>query len=130
MSADDKMEVVMQGVIHGACDYLIKPVRMENIKNIWQHVLRKKRHEFKDLDHSVNADDSDKLKKVLDDGDYASSEATWKFSKRKKDVKDEEDEGEDREDSPCLKKPRVVWSTDLHLQFVSAIDQLGIDSKD
>jgi two-component response regulator ARR-B family len=26
----------------GASDFLIKPVRMEELKNIWQHVFRKK----------------------------------------------------------------------------------------
>ncbi|KAK9933897.1 hypothetical protein M0R45_021069 [Rubus argutus] len=43
MSADDGKSVVMKGVTHGACDYLIKPVRIEALKNIWQHVVRKKK---------------------------------------------------------------------------------------
>ncbi|XP_061360404.1 two-component response regulator ORR23-like, partial [Gastrolobium bilobum] len=36
-------ERVKKGVIHGACDYLIKPPRIEVLQNIWQHVVRKKR---------------------------------------------------------------------------------------
>ncbi|XP_068659014.1 two-component response regulator ARR2-like isoform X2 [Aristolochia californica] len=128
MSADDGKDVVMKGVTHGACDYLIKPVRMEAVKNIWQHVVRKKRNELKDLEHSGSVEDSDRNKKASDD-DYASSvnEGSWRNSKRRKDVKDEEDEGEEREDSSTLKKPRVVWSVDLHQQFVAAVNQLGID---
>ncbi|KAG9459506.1 hypothetical protein H6P81_004014 [Aristolochia fimbriata] len=129
MSADDGKDVVMKGVTHGACDYLIKPVRMEALKNIWQHLVRKKRNELKDLEHSGSVEDSDRNKRASDDGDYASSvnEGSWRNSKRRKDVKDEEDEGEEREDSSTLKKPRVVWSVDLHQQFVAAVNQLGID---
>ncbi|XP_068660643.1 two-component response regulator ARR2-like [Aristolochia californica] len=128
MSADDGKDVVMKGVTHGACDYLIKPVSMEAVKNIWQHVVMKKRNELKDLEHSGSVEDSDRNKKASDD-DYASSvnEGSWRNSKRRKDVKDEEDEGEEREDSSTLKKPRVVWSVDLHQQFVAAVNQLGID---
>ncbi|GMQ03770.1 hypothetical protein CsSME_00049433 [Camellia sinensis var. sinensis] len=41
MCANDDKESVMKGVSHGARDYLIKPVRLEELKNIWQHVVRK-----------------------------------------------------------------------------------------
>lgn len=29
----------------------------------------------------------------------------------------------------AAKKPRVVWSVEMHQQFVNAVNQLGIDSK-
>ena len=41
MSSDSHTEAVMKGIVHGACDYLIKPVRIEELRNIWQHVVRK-----------------------------------------------------------------------------------------
>lgn len=44
MSANDEHTTVMRGVTHGACDFLIKPVRIEELKNIWQHVVRRSRH--------------------------------------------------------------------------------------
>ncbi|KAG2726410.1 hypothetical protein I3760_01G111500 [Carya illinoinensis] len=53
MSADGEKNVVMKGVTHGACDYLIKPVRMEALKNIWQHVVRKRRNEWRELEQSA-----------------------------------------------------------------------------
>ncbi|XP_043722377.1 two-component response regulator ARR2-like isoform X2 [Telopea speciosissima] len=126
MSADDGKDVVMKGVTHGACDYLIKPVRIEAIKNIWQHVVRKRRNELKDFEQSGSIEDGDWPRKTSDDADYASSvnEGSWKSSKKRK---DEEDEGEDRDDTSTLKKPRVVWSVELHQQFVAAVNQLGID---
>ena len=128
MSADDGKDVVMKGVTHGACDYLIKPVSMEALKNIWQHVFRKKRNELKDLENSGSVEENYKQKK--DDGDNASSgnEGSWKVVKRKREG-EEEDEIEEREDTSTLKKPRVVWSVELHQQFVEAVNQLGLDSK-
>ncbi|NP_001312719.1 two-component response regulator ARR1-like [Nicotiana tabacum] len=129
MSADDSKDVVMKGVTHGACDYLIKPVRIEALKNIWQHVIRKKKHEWKDkdFDQSATAEAGDRQQKPPEDVDYSSSAnegGNWKSSKRRK---EEEDETEERDDSSSLKKPRVVWSVELHQQFVQAVNQLGID---
>ncbi|GMI72127.1 response regulator 1 [Hibiscus trionum] len=127
MSADDGKHVVMKGVTHGACDYLIKPVRIEALKNIWQHVVRKRKNEWKDFEQSGSVEEGDRQLKQSDDADYSSSanEGSWKSSKRRKDDGDETDE---RDDTSTLKKPRVVWSVELHQQFVAAVNQLGIDN--
>ncbi|KAI5581029.1 hypothetical protein BDE02_08G193300 [Populus trichocarpa] len=127
MSADDGKNVVMKGVTHGACDYLIKPIRIEALKNIWQHVVRKRKNEWKDLEQSGSVEEGgDRQQKQPEDADYSSSanEGSWKNSKRRK---DEEEEAEERDDTSALKKPRVVWSVELHQQFVAAVNQLGID---
>lgn len=125
MSVDDGKNVVMKGVTHGACDYLIKPVRIEALKNIWQHVVRKRKNEWKDVEQS-GVDDIDRQQKTNEDADYSSSanEGSWRNSKRRKDDED----ADERDDSSTLKKPRVVWSVELHQQFVAAVNQLGIDS--
>ncbi|CAK7353884.1 unnamed protein product [Dovyalis caffra] len=83
LSANGDPKLVMKGITHGACDYLLKPVRIEELKNIWQH------NEDEDEDRDEN-------------------------------------EHED-EDPTTQKKPRVVWSVDLHRKFVAAVNQLGID---
>ncbi|XP_027331334.1 two-component response regulator ARR2-like isoform X1 [Abrus precatorius] len=126
MSADDGKNVVMEGVTHGACDYLIKPVRIEALKNIWQHVVRKKKNEWKDTEQSGSAEEGDRPQKASDEADYSSSanEGSWRNSKKRR---DEEEEAEERDDTSTLKKQRVVWSVELHQQFVAAVDQLGID---
>ena len=41
MSGNADQSVVLRGIIHGAVDYLLKPVRIHELKNIWQHVVRK-----------------------------------------------------------------------------------------
>ncbi|XAR72187.1 hypothetical protein NMG60_11018741 [Bertholletia excelsa] len=133
MSADESTPTVMRGIRHGACDYLIKPIREEELKNIWQHVVRKKWNENKDHEHSGSLDENDRQKRVNDDSVYVSSSANegaeglLKTQKKRRDTK-EEDEGELENDDPATaKKPRVVWSVELHQQFVSAVNQLGID---
>ncbi|XP_022972199.1 two-component response regulator ARR2-like isoform X1 [Cucurbita maxima] len=125
MSVDDGKNVVMKGVTHGACDYLIKPVRIEALKNIWQHVVRKRKNEWKDLEQS-GVEDVDRQQKANEEADYSSSanEGSWRNSKRRK---EDIDDAEERDDSSTLKKPRVVWSVELHQQFVGAVNQLGIE---
>ena len=46
------MSAVMKRIRHGACYYFIKPIREEELKNISQHVIRKKWNENKEVEHS------------------------------------------------------------------------------
>lgn len=132
MSADGRVSAVMRGIRHGACDYLIKPIREEELKNIWQHVVRKRWNENKEHENSGSLDDTDQHKRGSDEIEYASSvneatEGTFKAQRKRINAK-EEDDGELESDDPSTtKKPRVVWSVELHQQFVSAVNQLGID---
>ena len=115
LSANGETNAVMKGIKHGACDYLLKPVRIEELKVIWQHVVRKRK--------------DDGRNRVNDGGDNHGSDS-FKCSKKRKDALEEEDDAEvENEDPSSSKKQRVVWSVDLHQKFVSAVDQLGIDSK-
>ncbi|XP_057478311.1 two-component response regulator ORR21-like [Actinidia eriantha] len=132
MSADGRTSAVMRGIRHGACDYLIKPIREEELKNIWQHVVRKRWNENKEHEHSGSLDDNDRHKRGNDDAEYASSvyegaEGLLKAQKKRRDAKEEDDGDLDSDDPATAKKPRVVWSVELHQQFVSAVSQLGID---
>jgi two-component response regulator (ARR-B family) len=38
---DEEKNTVYKGIAHGACDYLVKPVCIKQLRNIWQHVVRK-----------------------------------------------------------------------------------------
>lgn len=134
MSGNGETSAVMKGITHGACDYLLKPVRIEELRNIWQHVVRKKRQEIKDIGHSKSLDEGAERQKRggVEDTDYTSSatDTDGRCTKRRKESKEEEEDNEQENDDPStMKKPRVVWSVELHQQFVSAVNQLGIDSK-
>ena len=151
MSADDSKSVVLKGVTHGAVDYLIKPVRMEALKNIWQHVVRKRRTEWSGVPtHSGSVEETGERRQQqqqreavsrgeedgADDNNSSSvnegGNNNWRNSSCSSSRKRKEEEGGEEqgdEDASNLKKPRVVWSVELHQQFVAAVNQLGVESK-
>ncbi|CAL0323147.1 unnamed protein product [Lupinus luteus] len=51
--------MVMKGITRGACDYLLKPIRIEELKNIWQHVIRKKKKKKTDLKEQNKTNNQD-----------------------------------------------------------------------
>ncbi|PON42351.1 Two-component response regulator [Parasponia andersonii] len=127
MSVDGETSRVMKGVQHGACDYLLKPIRMKELKNIWQHVFRKKIHEIRDIESHetiegiLTRNGSDHS----DDGPLLSMEDLTSVKKRK-DAENKHDD-KDYSDASSAKKARVVWSVDLHQKFVKAVNQIGFD---
>ncbi|XP_074567821.1 two-component response regulator ORR22-like [Curcuma longa] len=137
LSVNGETKTVMKGITHGACDYLLKPVRIEELKNIWQHVVRRRKLAHKKYSHFDEGEESDKhqiVSKEAGDGlnMNGSPNRNDKFSRKRKDQnEDDEDNCEENmlenEDSTTQKKPRVVWSMDLHRKFVAAVNQTGID---
>ncbi|ESQ53989.1 hypothetical protein EUTSA_v10024866mg [Eutrema salsugineum] len=119
LSAHSDPKYVMKGVKHGACDYLLKPVRIEELKNIWQHVVRKGK--FK------------KMKSSLSNGESEgnSDQNGVKANRKRKDQFEEEEEDEERgienDDPTAQKKPRVLWTRELHNKFLAAVDHLGVE---
>jgi two-component response regulator (ARR-B family) len=90
-------------------------------------VIRRKKSDNKDRNSSDNRDKPNQ----------GSSEAVpdQKLNKKRKDQNGDEDEDHDEdedehenEDPTTQKKPRVVWSVELHRKFVAAVNQLGVDS--
>ncbi|XP_058724427.1 two-component response regulator ORR21 [Vicia villosa] len=132
MSVDDRTSTVMKGIRHGACDYFIKPVRLEELRNIWQHVARKFLNENKEHDNSGSVEDNDRNARGNDDNDNdntsvaGTTKGIVKEQKKRSNLKYEDVELEN-DDLSTSKKPRVVWSVELHQQFVSAVNQLGLD---
>lgn len=137
LSANSDTSAVMKGITHGACDYLLKPVRIEELKNIWQHVIRRRKIDSKYHNNSGRGHNVEKLDDGTGEGGEAHSttpgDLSGKPSRKRKDQNDDDDDDECEENGQCnedpssQKKPRVVWSVDLHRKFVSAVNQLGLD---
>ncbi|KAK4764990.1 hypothetical protein SAY86_026080 [Trapa natans] len=135
LSAYSDQELVMKGVTHGAVDYLCKPVRVEELKNIWQHVVRRRKFERKCQNKSSNGDGTDCGigEGVQGASSYGTNADPNKKAYRKRnDFNDEDDDdgdenGREIDDSSSQKKPRVVWSVELHRKFVAAVNQLGLE---
>ncbi|XP_042046622.1 two-component response regulator ORR26-like [Salvia splendens] len=107
MCDDGETSKVMKGVQHGACHCLVKPIRLKEIRSIWQHVFRRRMHQRDD--NSTNIHVGNKRKQIDTVGVGAGA-------------------GVDRADpdpTPPNKKPRVVWTPELHQKFVSAVHCIG-----
>jgi len=117
MSVDGETSRVMKGVQHGACDYLLKPIRMKELKNIWQHVMRKRMHDVREIEGFENGTD-------LSNGNYGGDQT---LLKKRKDIDNKHDD-KGSSDPSSAKKARVVWTVELHQKFVKAVNQIGIDS--
>ncbi|VAI83504.1 unnamed protein product [Triticum turgidum subsp. durum] len=134
LSVNGETKSVLKGITHGACDYLLKPVRIEELRNVWQHVVRRK---FSNREPNNNHDLCKEISKPPSADSYhrlgqatcgmSSDQSNRAGKKRKEPHSEEEDEGEDNDDAAGSKKPRVVWSVELHRKFVAAVNQLGID---
>ncbi|KAL5200164.1 hypothetical protein ABZP36_021367 [Zizania latifolia] len=126
LSASGDLDTMMKGVTHGACDYLTKPVTVNTLRNIWQHVLRNIMPELRnnhrgDSDGDYQKVQSEKAKDVQVD-----AVCPRKYSRKKRSSGDNYDENKENK-LPTQKKSRVIWSSELHKKFVRAVNQLGVD---
>ncbi|KAL4199674.1 hypothetical protein AMTRI_Chr03g146070 [Amborella trichopoda] len=157
ISVDSEKDIVMKGIENGACDYLIKPIRIEQLKNIWQHVIRKKirkkNNGLKEVIKSRCTEDSGGRHGLLNGlenvhsrnvedslGHHEASNsllhATSPDKGNDKKAKKKEDMGKEENDSGCNsysctpKKPRIVWTSELHQIFLDAINKLAHDHEE
>lgn len=183
MSGQSDNDFVIKGLTHGAVDYMLKPLQLDELKYIWQHAVRS-RH----LAAAAAAAKSSASVKLSGSEEREGSEAPAGTSqppatrdserpqrkaesrKRKEsaeDIQRDEDneasqlcpvparrikfrtlppaivrtlthsqsfwprpstlQAEEDASAAGAKKPRVVWSSELHQQFVDAVDSLGVD---
>ncbi|KAM7472950.1 hypothetical protein LguiA_011133 [Lonicera macranthoides] len=126
LSANSDPKLVMKGITHGACDYLLKPVRIEELRNIWQHVIRKKKIDPKAQNNSTTQDKDQGSEGG--EGQTGNTDQSGKLNRKRKDEEEEgEENGYENDDPSAQKKQRVVWSIELHRKFVAAVNQLGIE---
>ncbi|VAI80903.1 unnamed protein product [Triticum turgidum subsp. durum] len=111
LSEDCDKTAVTKGINHGACDYLVKPVHTNELKNIWQHVERKRKSEA--IRH-ISGDDDDDQRAQL--GTAAKSN----------DGANNDENKENTQASTTQKKPKVGWTIELHTKFMEAINQIGL----
>ncbi|KAI7741714.1 hypothetical protein M8C21_026514 [Ambrosia artemisiifolia] len=130
MSVDGETRRVMRGVQHGACDYLLKPIRMKELRNIWQHVYRKKIHEVRDTECHEGLEEILMMRNVSEqqsyDGYLYCGGDMTPGSKKRKDFEHKYEE-KDFADHSSVKKARVVWTVDLHQKFVKAVNLIGFE---
>ncbi|CAL5215241.1 unnamed protein product [Lathyrus oleraceus] len=103
MCVDGSTNAVMKSIINGACDYWIKPLNENQIKNMWQHVARNFLNENKKQE--INPENLNVESNVIQE-----------------EVEIDKDNHELR-----TEKSRLAWSPELHKKFINAVTKLGID---
>ncbi|CAD6336273.1 unnamed protein product [Miscanthus lutarioriparius] len=88
----------MKGIKHGARDYIVKPVRLEQLRVVWTHVVKNSKTD--DVVRKLPSGDGDKVEKV-------GANHTKKYSRKNKKVVDVADEA--NENTSTQKKQRVQW---------------------
>ncbi|XP_020220449.1 two-component response regulator ORR21 [Cajanus cajan] len=125
MSADDAKSSIMKAVANGACDYWIKPFHKNQFKNMWTHVARKAMIENKNFGRLDGAHCRKREKNYSEFGSSTVIDATGGVVCSSR----EPDEVHESNDSyqPPAKKPRVIWTENLHSKFLKAVKQIGDD---
>jgi hypothetical protein len=133
MSADDNENGMLGSLFKGAMFYLVKPVTLNNVKNLWQFASMKSREETAatDGESSVQGESSEENASSYIGIQSFENKRKQSHRKAKRKVLEamEKDKEEDNDDSTVLKKPKLIWTNDLHNRFLQAIRVLGIDSK-
>ena len=127
-SANDDPKMVMKGIDHGACDYLLKPVTLKEVQMIWQHVIRKKKTSKRSNHDVPNFDGGNGIDSAATRNSDQNEKPARKRKDKNDDVEEENEDDHDNDDPTAQKKPRVVWSNDLHRKFLAVVNQLGIES--
>lgn len=134
MSANCDVSVAMKGLEHGACYYIMKPVSMGEVKNLWQHIIRKHR-EDKGTEEMGTLGEIKQMGSSSEDSGYKNAAASrgssgdQYLSKQQRRNKCAFGVKIDAKGKKKTKRRRVIWNTKLHQKFLNAIDQIGIDRK-
>ncbi|KAH0453077.1 hypothetical protein IEQ34_017401 [Dendrobium chrysotoxum] len=105
LSVDSDFENVMKGIKYGAIDYFVKPVRLEELKLIWKHVVKKSLNEKKSITESRSMDVN-----------------ISHLPKKSKDLVRKRDEDDDialKDNLASQKRARVSWTPKLHAKFIN-----------
>ncbi|KAK7320090.1 hypothetical protein RJT34_04821 [Clitoria ternatea] len=135
MSVDSATRAALKAIELGACDYWIKPLREEQIRDMWLHFARKFLN--KNEGHKIFGSlEDDSCKKRGNEGSKFASSSSSVIDATERVVGDQRNcnsrganhvhETENLYRTPT-KKPRVMWSTELHQKFVDAVNRLGFD---
>jgi len=104
----------------GAYDYWIKPLHEIQFKSMRTHFLKKCVSE----ENTSQKETGCLIKRISDNSELASSMA----HRSNNNNFEEDDDVNESINPPSTKKPRVVWEDKLHGAFLSAIQQIGIES--
>ncbi|OMP07887.1 hypothetical protein COLO4_06965, partial [Corchorus olitorius] len=131
MSADNDWNTILGGLFKGAVLYLVKPITMDDLKNLWQFAFIKERGNMFAADESIRTEESslENTSDVHAESQPHTSEErqNHQSTKRERLEEQENNQDENNDGSAALKKPKLIWTEALHKRFLQAIEVLGFD---
>ena len=141
MSADDEKSVIVESLQRGAAFYMVKPVRPDDLKHVWQYAVPAKKGKSVVIEEIRSIPEESSGEKASSD-DLNSASATsaavnnnheehgGKKDPKRKALKkvNEIDHVGDQDNTAAPKKAKVVWTTSLHNRFLQAIRHIGLES--
>lgn len=117
----------------GAVFYLLKPITMNDVKSLWQFSYMKTPEEIAPSGGSKCFQEESPENGSIEASECLSFSDAWEQIAQKgkrKELEDiDKDKGDDSVKSTVPKKPKLIWTNELHDRFLQAIRILGIDSK-
>lgn len=132
MSDDDDENAMLGGLFKGAVFYFVKPLTINSLKNLWQFAIIKNRnHVVIDLtEEESSVYGESQQENTSNEGLESESFMTRdRWLRRKNPEGTYKDEETENSDSTSQKKPKLVWTNELHKSFLQAVRLLGVDSK-
>ncbi|WCJ23136.1 Two-component response regulator ORR21 [Euphorbia peplus] len=114
LSADDDENTMLGCLFKGATFYLLKPITMKDVKNLWQFSDIKKQDENLDSEGSISSEGGS----PPDNTSNEMSDST-SFSNSLE---------ADNQNLILPKKPKLIWTNELHDRFLQAVTTLGVDN--
>ncbi|GMI69655.1 hypothetical protein HRI_000634800 [Hibiscus trionum] len=122
MSADYDRNAVIGSLFKGAMLYMVKPITMYDLKNLWQFAFIQQRENVSILDETSGIEEATSMESAT--GVDKRRNLRNRKRKRSDEIRDEKEE--DIDGSVIQKKPKLVWTDELHNRFLQAIKLLGI----
>lgn len=131
LSADDDENAMLGCLFKGATFYIPKPISMNDLKNLWQFSNIKKHEETVDLEGPTFCEERSPPYSSSSDCISLSSalEQNAQKGKRKELEEMERDNALENGNSAVPKKPKLIWTNELHHKFLQAIRTMDIDSE-
>ncbi|KAG8091843.1 hypothetical protein GUJ93_ZPchr0012g20332 [Zizania palustris] len=128
MASSGDTSTVMKYIVNGASDFLIKPVRIEELSNIWQHLFRKQIREHVVGRYLEQPYPPTTMAPATPAATItcAAAEAAVALESEVREM-DIDSNGGEITDIRDLRKSRLSWTAQLHRQFVAAVNLLGED---
>ncbi|XWS35728.1 hypothetical protein CRYUN_Cryun20dG0021200 [Craigia yunnanensis] len=132
MSVDYNGNAMLGGLFKGAVLYLVKPITMDDLKNLWQFAFIKERKNVVVAEEISGIEEESSLENASGvdvESQPLTSEGRQNLLSEKRKRSNEMENGveEDNDDSAALKKPKLIWTNELHNRFLQAVKLLSID---